>query len=224
PVLALRPQSNYTFRLTATATDGKTAQSNPVQFQTGALPDDLPTFVVEERAAGQPGYTMVALLKGISSASGSSIDEPVARPIAGPMIVDHTGQIVWYHQPYIGAITDWQKQPDGTYTAAINPQLDVFDAIYVQLDSLGNELRQYVSLGEWATDNHELRLLPNGDALIMAINTRDMDLTPWGGDKSVSVLGNILERISPNGELLFAWDALDWLEIGSADPLILQGL
>jgi len=79
-------------------------------------------------------------------------------------------------------------------------------------------------LGQWPTDNHELRLLSNGDALLMAMDSRTMDLTPWGGQPSVLVVGDILQRISPTGELVFAWDALDHLDIGSTDPLIIQNL
>jgi hypothetical protein len=142
--------------------------------------------------------------------------------------VDNTGRIVWYREAFDGVVTDWQRQPDGTFTAAINAtdlgELGYSDTRYLQLDNLGNVLRTYLAIGQWPTDNHELRLLSNGDALLMAINTRNMDLTPWGGKPSVDVSGNILERISPTGQLLFTWNALDRLDIGSADPLILRDL
>jgi hypothetical protein len=219
PVLGLRPQTNYTLRLTAVGADGNRVDSDGISFRTGALPSTLPTFTVTEQAAGQPGFTMIGLLQGIFSSD---------PPIAGPLIVDHTGAIVWYREAFEGAVIDWQKQPDGTYTAAINnvylAELGYTDSRYYQMDSLGNVLRSYYAIGAWATDFHELRLLPNGDAVLFAINTRNMDLTPWGGQASVDVYGNILERISGNGQLVFAWNALDRLDIGSADPMILQGL
>ncbi len=227
PVLGLMPETNYTLRLRAVDAGGAGVDTDAVRFRTGALPSTLPVFTVTEQPGSEPGFTMIAVLQGIISGSGSSGGARTG-PIAGPLIVDHTGQIVWYREAFDGVITDWQKQPDGTYTAAINGidlgELGYSDTRYFQLDNLGNVLRTHFAIGQWPTDSHELRLLSNGDALLMAINMRNMDLTPWGGRPSVAVYGNILERISSTGELLFAWNALDRLDIGSTDPLILRGL
>ncbi len=227
PILSLMPEMKYTLQLRAMGAKGNAVDTEPVSFRTGALPSSLPAFTVNEQPGVEPGFTMIALIQGLFSGSGSSSGVD-SGPIAGPLIVDHTGRIVWYREAFDGVVSDWQKQPDGTYTAAINNtdlgELGYSDTRYVQLDTQGNVLRTYFALGQWPTDNHELRLLPNGDALLMAINTLNMDLTPWGGKPSVNVLGNILERISPTGQLLFAWNALDRLDIGSTDPLILQNL
>jgi hypothetical protein len=66
--------------------------------------------------------------------------------------------------------------------------------------------------------------LPNGDALIMAINYRVMDLSPWGGPQAGTVFGNVLQRLTPAGNVVFAWDFLDHLSIESTDRLILNQL
>jgi len=227
PVLGLMPETSYALKLQAISEDGTTVESGPQSCLTGTLPSTLPAFTVSERAGAEPGYTMIGVIQGLFPSSSSSGGGSSPR-IAGPLIVDHTGQIVWYRDAFEGAVTDWQKQPDGTYTACINqtyvPELGYNDNRYFQLDSLGNVTRTYFALGQWPTDNHELRLLSNGDALLMAMNSRNMDLTPWGGQPSVLVVGDILQRISPTGELVFAWDALDRLDIGSTDPLITQNL
>ncbi len=226
PVLGLLPETNYSLQLRAMAGDGTAANSDSVSFRTGALPGTLPLFTVTERPGADVGFTMIGLIQGLPSGSGSSTLLDVV-PI-GPLIVDHTGRIVWYRQAFDGFVVDWQKQPDGSYTSAIQDtylnELGYYDTRYFQLDNLGNVVRTHFAVGPWPTDYHELRILPNGDSLLMSINSRTMDLTPWGGKPSVNVLGNILERISPNGQLLFAWNALDRLDIGSADPLILQEL
>jgi len=223
PVLGLMPETSYTMQLQAMRGNGTAVNGDLVRFRTGALPSTLPVFTVTERPGADLGFTMIGLIQGLSSGSGSS-----SPPIAGPLIVDHTGRIVWYRQGFDGIVSDWQKQPDGSYTAAINDtyldDLGYSDTRYFQLDNAGNIVRTYFPIGQWATDNHELRILPNGDAVLMSINSRTMDLTPWGGRPSVNVLGNILERISPTGQLLFAWNALDRLDIGSADPMILRDL
>src|ERR1700687_1792970 len=171
PVLGLRPETNYTLRLRAMDAGGTGVDSDPVSFRTGALPSTLPAFTVTEQPGREPGFTMIALLQGILSGSSSSSGAGSGQPIAGPLIVDHTGQVVWYREAFDGVVTDWQKQPNGTYTAAINNtylrELGYSDTRYLQLDNLGNVLRTYSAIGEWPTDNHELRLLSNGDVLLM---------------------------------------------------------
>jgi len=171
----LKPNTNYTFRITAIGADGTRVDSDGISFRTGTLPSTLPTFTVTEQAGSEPGFTMIALIQDILSPSDARI--------AGPLIVDHTGAIVWYREAFEGPVIDWQRQPDGTYTAAINnlylAELGYTDARYFQMDNVGNVLRSYFALGAWGTDAHELRLQPNGDALLYANNGRNMDLTPW---------------------------------------------
>ena len=232
PVLGLRPETNYTLQLEATAANGLVTRSNALSFRTGTLPSMLPTFRVTDRSGGESQFTMVswvtAFRSGWSSSGSFPAGPPDTPPIALPLIVDQTGRVVWYREPVEGTLVDWQKQLDGTYTAAITDlylqELGYYDTTYFQFDSLGNIIRRYFAVGIWPTDSHELRVLPNGDALLMSLNVRTMDLTAWGGGPAVDVVGNILERISPSGQLLFAWNALDRVAIGSTDPVILRDL
>jgi len=219
PVLGLMPDTDYEMWITASAPDGSSSDGPPVRFKTGALPPDLPVFNVDQRGELEPGYTMVAWI-GL----GGQLQRPQAIPA---IIVDAAGHVVWYRQ-LENWITDWQEQPDGTYTAAVNSiQVPDFESpanLYFQLDRQGEILRTWSAIGGWLTDDHELRLLPNGDALIMAINQTTMDLRPWGGSSRGTVLGNILQRVDADGQVLFSWNALDRLSIDATDPLALSQL
>ncbi len=213
PVLGLMPQTDYTFQVVAKGQDGTIVQSDPVPFQTGSLPNGIPSFVVLQSGAVQPGYTMVGWL--LNSGGNPAL------------IVDQTGRVVWYRENPRG-ISDFQKQPNGTYTVAVdNSDLfsySYFIAQYHQYDNLGNLLRTWSASGGWLTDSHELRLLPNGDALVLAFKQRTMDLTSIGGRANAIVIGNILQRLRPSGAVQFQWDAFEHLPVdGIASPIDVQG-
>ncbi len=219
PVLGLMPSTDYEMWITAFGADGSAADGPSVRFRTGELPPDLPAFTVQRRGEPAPGYTMLSW----TSFAGEP-PQPQAQPV---LIVDSTGRVVWYRQ-LDHLVIDWQKQPNGTYTAAVEdveiPELGFSGTLYFQLDNLGDVVRTWSAVGPSPTDDHELRLLPNGDALLLAINERRMDLSPWGGGRDGIVLGNILQRLDSSGRLLFSWDALDRLSIGATDPLVLSQL
>jgi len=214
PVLALMAQSDYSLRVVATGLDGAVATSDPVSFRTGVLPETVPSFIASSTGDAQPGYTMVAWLT-------------LGGPHNYAVIVDQTGRVVWYRETP-SSISDFQKQPDGTYTVAVNNGdfflYSYFIAQYHQYDNLGNLLRTWAATGSWLTDNHELRLLPNGDALILAFRQRTMDLTSMGGRANANVVGNILQRLSPAGAVHFQWDGFDYLPVaGIASPIDIRG-
>jgi len=214
PVLGLMAQTDYSLRVVATGLDGEVATSDPVSFRTGALPETVPSFIASSSGDVQPGYTMIGWFTQ-------------GAPHNYAVIVDQTGRVVWYRETP-GSISDFQKQPDGTYTVAVNNGdfflYSYFLAQYHQLDNLGNLLRTWSATGSWLTDNHELRLLPNGDALILAFRQRTMDLTSLGGRANANVVGNILQRLSPTGGVQFQWDAFDHLPVaGIASPIDVRG-
>jgi len=93
PVLGLMPETSYILELQAIGADGTTVDGDPQTCLTGALPSTLPAFDVSEQAGAEPGYTMIGLIQGLfpSSSSSGGASSP---PIAGPLIVDHTGRIV----------------------------------------------------------------------------------------------------------------------------------
>jgi len=205
PVLGLMPQTEYSMQVVATGQDGSIVKSDPVPFQTGSLPSEIPSFAALQSGEVQPGYTML----GWMIPTGSLQQNPA-------VIVDQTGRVVWYRLNPRG-ISDFQKQPDGTYTVAVNNGdlylYSYFIAQYQQFDNLGNLLRTWSATGGWLTDNHELRLLPNGDALLLAFKQRTMDLTQIGGRPNANVVGNILQRLSPTGAVKFEWDAFNHLPV-----------
>jgi hypothetical protein len=213
PVLGLTADTDYVMQVAATTISGETLYGEPLRFRTGRLPSIVPEFAATARGDISPGYTMVS---GIGCDPQSSTAVPV-------VIVDSNGRVVWYREVE-RLVTDWQKQPNGMYTAAVNiPEfyaLSIFAAEYEGYDNLGNLIRKWTVTGSLPTDNHELRLLPNGDALLMGFRQQVMDLRFMGGRPDAQVIGNILQRLTPSGAVVHTWDAFSTLSIDNIDPLV----
>lgn len=57
-----------------------------------------------------------------------------------------------------------------------------------------------------ATDNHELRELPNGDFLILGDRPRSgVDLRRFGGPANATVLDGVVQELTPAGKLVWEW-------------------
>jgi hypothetical protein len=144
--------------------------------------------------------------------------------------VSPAGQPVWYltlptNHANVG---DFQKQPDGTYTVAVFdssvvlPSLQPRLATFIQYDNLGNELREWRSPDCLATNEHEIRLLPDGSALLYGYVQEAADLSEIidGGSTDGGVWVSRLERLSPDGGILFSWDEKDYIPITYIDPSV----
>jgi len=210
PVFGLRPDTTYSFWATAISTRGATVDSGQASFRTGSLPASLPVFSASKPGNPEPGYTLVAWNRFPFPENAAAV------------IVDQNGEVAWYKE-FTGFIAfDWQRQPDGNYTAAVDQSVPAWvPDRYRQFDKLGNELKTWSSIDNCDIDDHELRVLPNGDAVFYCINVRTMDLTALGGLPQSTVLGNILIRKNSSDQTVFLWDAFDHLSIfDDLDPQI----
>ncbi|MCA1838986.1 MAG: arylsulfotransferase family protein [Actinomycetota bacterium] len=68
-------------------------------------------------------------------------------------------------------------------------------------------------------DFHDLQLLRGGNYLIVTNIARSgMDLTSWGGPNSAVILDQVIQEISPNGALVWSWDAYNHIARDETDP------
>jgi hypothetical protein len=219
PILPLKARTTYA--LQASGKDGTaTVMSNQVMFTTGALPDGLPSFTAAAGGAPSAGYTLVARM-------------PTGAPKVDDLtIIDATGRPAWYYAASPSPAGDFQQQPDGSFTlAVIDPAheiagLGIESAVYRQIDVLGNTLHTWSALDAPAatppltvagTDSHEIRIQPNGDALLFGLTTKTMDMTAYGGRTNATVVANVLERVTAAGEVSFAWNMFDAFDLANID-------
>jgi hypothetical protein len=133
----------------------------------------------------------------------------------GPEIVDHHGNVVWFHpipqgetaadfrvQRYDGhrVLTWWQ----GTGLGGLATGTDyVYNDRYQQIATVnaGNGL---------SADGHEFLITPQDTALILAYTTATADLTSIGGPADQTVIDGIVQEIDiATGRVLFQWNSAD---------------
>lgn len=200
PVAGLNAATRYNMRVVATSTAGS-GTGAPLVFTTGALPADLPRFTVTTGGMASPGYVMFATTAG---------DTSLGRFYA--LIVDNSGAVVWYRR-FATQVTDFQRQPDGSFTAFSS--LSGERRRFYKMDVLANVTGEYSISGGDETAAHELRLFPDGYAML-GIRDSLMDLSALGGPKSAPVQGTLAEY-QRNGRTL-RWSAFDHLALDEAAP------
>ncbi|MBS2029559.1 MAG: aryl-sulfate sulfotransferase [Deltaproteobacteria bacterium] len=218
PVLPLRAQTSYSFTAVGALSDGGTLSSAPATLTTNALPLALHAFTVTTDGGPiEPGYTLIARLPQVASGSVNYVS-----------IVDASGAPVWYLGLNPGLVGDFQKQPDGTYTIAVD---DVAHAVsglpeavatFAQYDVLGNQVATWATQGTIATDCHEFLLQPDGTALMLGLVEQTVDMSAYAanGNPSATVIENVVQRVAPDGGVLFSWNTFDDLSIDAMDHTV----
>ena len=198
-VLGLRPKTSYEFHVVVNTEKGSSVASTPLNFVTEALPSDLPKLFVSSSSSPSPGYVMI----------GISPSQPSDKTYA--MIVDNGGNVVWYRK-FIAAVADFQKQPNGHYTAYSS--LDGGASRFYEMDGGGRVLREITADDPLNTDAHELRVIGN-HYYLFGVEFRAMDLTPVGGLSDATVRGISVEKRS-EGSTLFRWTTFDHFDVSDA--------
>jgi hypothetical protein len=128
------------------------------------------------------------------------------------MIVDDDGNPLFYRR--IGGLgLDFKVQPDGraTYFDTSTRRYYALDASFAVIDSFqcGNG---------YDTDLHELKLLPNGHALLMAYDPQivDMSQVVTGGKSDATVIGLVVQELDREKRVVFQWRSWDHFEITDA--------
>jgi Arylsulfotransferase (ASST) len=135
----------------------------------------------------------------------------------GPLIVDNTGQPVWFHplgklsamdlrvQSYLGkpVLTWYEGQVLGPYGGSFV----IADRTYRQL------IRVRAGHG-YRADLHELLITSRGTALISIYNQVQADLSEVGGPPDGQVVEGIVQELElPSGRVLFEWHSLDHVAV-----------
>jgi len=200
-ILGLEQNTTYTCRVLALSENRGEGESARFVIATDGLPTNIPRRSVVTNNSATDGY--VLLVGPSADASG--------RHYA--YIVDNDGRVVWY-RAFSSSMLDFQKQPDGSYTAFSS--LDTTGGRFFQMDNLGNVLREYRALGAPETGGHELRLRDDGYCLF-GVEYRIMDLSAIGGLPGAEVRGLTVEYHRWNGTSLI-WNTFDHFSVSDALP------
>jgi hypothetical protein len=129
------------------------------------------------------------------------------------MILDNTGMPV-FERPLTAMSTDFKMQPNGHLT-----YFDGTAGKFLELDSSYTVVNSYSAGNGYDTDVHELLLLPNGHALILAQETQSMDMSKIvvGGYFSANVIGSVIQELDQSKNVVFQWRSLDYVPVTDAD-------
>ena len=95
---------------------------------------------------------------------------------------------------------------------------------YYGMDSAYNVVDSFYTGNGYETDLHDLRILPNGNALLMSYDVKIIDMSKIvpGGQKDAEVTGLIIQEIDPAKNVVFQWRSWDHFEITDADSVNLS--
>jgi hypothetical protein len=164
------------------------------------LPKDFPALTVSTSTNPSPGNLFL-------SNAIFSFSNIVSTPYL--MIVDNTCAPVFYREME-SICFDFKVQPNGLLT--------YWSDIFSVLDSTYTLIKTIKCKNGYATDPHELQLLPNGHALLMGfdIQTVDMSSLVAGGNPSAGVIGVVIQELDSDNNVVFQWRSFDHINITDA--------
>jgi hypothetical protein len=206
PVLGLRANKSYTFSAVAVSSSANTTTSAPITYATQPLPKGMPQFnVVSSRS---PSVRFIML--GITPAKDGK---------SYAVVIDTGGNPVWYKE-FQDAVADFQRQPNGRYTAWSST--DGSPSHFYEFDKQGTVTAEYKASNGLATDPHELRVRGDSYALF-GLQSQTLDLSAVSGLLNASVQGFVVEFYRP-GRQQFYWSTLDHFALTDAtSDISLQG-
>jgi hypothetical protein len=158
------------------------------------IPADYPYIVVTNRGGAVPGDL-------IGSLGGRTADKTSLYYV----VLDNTGT---------NALS---ASKTSTLARFVTPQ--GFDAVpgggvFSLKDETFKTVDSFTTLG-YTLDTHDMKLLPNGHALLFGQEVRTIDMSQLvpGGKTAASVTGDILQEIDANKHLVFEWHTFDHIPI-----------
>ncbi len=160
-------------------------------------------------------------LKATGRASGDVLLAPKTRKgQSGPMILDPTGKLVWFHplaarmladdfkiQRYRGkrVLTWWEGRTNGAGYGR---------GSWVIADSSYREIARVRAGDGLSGDLHDMQLTDHGTALLTIYHVVKADLRPIGSAKNGQAVDSIVQEVNvPSGRVLFRWHSLDHVKI-----------
>jgi hypothetical protein len=184
--------------------DDKTAREKPTppaqHFQ--SRPDLQPPVITMTKVASDVdgGYIFLAPKKEVAQ--------------SGPMIIDGSGELVWFHPLDTHAVADFRAQTyDGKPVLTWwrgKATLGVGDGYYVIMDDSYHQIATVTAGNGLTGDIHEFLITPQNTALITVYNRLPRDLSSIGGPKQGWIWDGIVQEIDiATGRVLFEWHSAD---------------
>lgn len=204
PVLGLRAGTDYVLTVTATNESGVSTTSDPQDYTTGPLPEDV--FPPRELLVSAPDK----MQPGVTVYSTMVLWFPLTFVKGLIMAVDEAGEVIWYHRDPGNPIEAFHRMADGSllYLAGFAGAL--------KADMMGNTIKQWDPVAEWDLlgFHHDAIELPDGNIVAIGVEIEDIEYDDPDGDGMVTyhVAGDTINEFTPDGELLHTWSTFDLVD------------
>jgi hypothetical protein len=178
----------------------KAQQTVPSSTPGNGLPSDFPQLTILTSNDPSPGKIFLA------NFDLNDITTPYL------MILDNTAKPIFYRKMN-GNCLDFKVQPNGLLT-----YWDTSLGYFIALDSSYDVVDSFKCGNGYSTDLHELRLLPNGHALLLSFDPEPVDMSQvvQGGSPSATVIGLIIQELDQDKNVVFQWRSWDHFQITDA--------
>jgi hypothetical protein len=196
------------------------------------IPGD-PRAVQRYRSA--PGLTPSAVTVTTPAKPGATPGDFFLAPyegegLAGPMIVDQSGNLVWFHPLPAGeqatnfGVQRYHGQPVLVWWQGRIIQAGFGEGEDVIYDSSYRHLASVRAGNGYQADLHSIRLAPRGTAWIDAFDPIEADLSAAGGPTRAVLLDSVVQEIDTRtGLVMWEWHALGHLPITESEVALAEG-
>jgi Arylsulfotransferase (ASST)/Secretion system C-terminal sorting domain/Bacterial Ig-like domain len=130
------------------------------------------------------------------------------------IILNNDGSVAKYKK-LAGLSADFKVLPDGNLSYA---NLIQFYGTYgivswIVADTSLNPIDTIQCGNGYQSDMHDFLLLPNGHSLLIAYDPEPVDMSPYGGDPSATVIGAVIQELDASKNVVFQWRSWDYLPI-----------
>ncbi len=164
--------------------------------------DSLPAMTVTVNDSATPGtiyFDNFGYLEGYGGLPNACFN----------LVTDQNGAIDWDQELPGASSRDFKPQPNGMFTF-----LNANSNVFYGMDSSWNVVDTFIALN-YGTDQHELRVFPDGSYALFGISISFVDLSqlvPNGAD-SAEVLGDVIQIFDPDKNLVFQWRGIDHYDV-----------
>jgi hypothetical protein len=179
---------------------------------TDSLPPSFPARTIISSGATAPGLLFLASFKIAEASDHLFFVSLVPSDKQYLMILDNSGRPMFYKEME-SMSTDFKLQPNGSLTYYDNAD----DAFY-ELDCNYRVIDSFRAGNGYPTDLHDLVVLPNGHALMLAHDPEIVDMSKIvpGGNPYATVIGAVIQELDQNKKVIFQWRSLDHFKVTDA--------
>jgi hypothetical protein len=130
------------------------------------------------------------------------------------VIFNNSGAPIWYSRE-TDERRDFKVQPNGWATMMIRDGYGGSGWGYIALDTNYEYVKTFRATNGYSTDEHELKVLPDGGYFLIGINSTTVDMSKYvtSGKKNATVSESCIEEFTAKDELIFQWRAWDHFDI-----------